>query len=548
MSPESLESDERYAAAPDELPDRRPFGVLLDSRRGERWIVQTVRAILALPGAELAAVVVLRRRRRRASAAAKLHSWLDAVDRRLRCREERHVARIDVVASLPSCKRIELAVATRDGAWLLDAHSVARLHGCRADYWLCCTALRPQRPLLNIATRGVLGIEIGDVPAASPWAGATEVATGSPVTVASVVDYAKPDAAPYRCTGATIASSSARNRAVALRRGVNGLVRVVAQAGASGRGAPQRKCAAPPRPAPRPTLGRVARLGREIVRRVTHNRLNALRWREQWQIAYEFADDGAALDLTKLRYLVPPADRYWADPFALCHGNHHFVFFEEARYDEERGRIMAIEVHEHDEPDAPLVVLERPYHVSYPFLFRHDGALYMLPETAANNRIEVYRCETMPSQWQLHTVLLDNVRAFDPTLWQENGRWWLFANVGAPGTDGNDELNLYSSADGPFGPWRPHRCNPVVADARHARSAGPLFRRAGALYRPSQDCTPVYGRSVVVNRVEALDDDDYRETSAGRLDPGWRADVRRVHTLGGSGRLRVIDCSVLRRK
>jgi hypothetical protein len=182
-------------------------------------------------------------------------------------------------------------------------------------------------------------------------------------------------------------------------------------------------------------------------------------------------------------------------------------------------------------------------------LFRHDGALFMLPETAANGRIEAYRCEKPPWRWQPHTVLLENVRAFDATLWQAADRWWLFANVGAPGTDGNDELHLYSSSSpSPFGPWAQHPRNPVVADARRARSAGLLFRRAGALYRPSQDCTPFYGRSVIINRVDVLDDKDYRETPVARIDPGWRADVRRVHTLGGSGRLRVMDCSVQRRR
>jgi hypothetical protein len=549
MSRRSHLLDERRIAAESSAePTRLRLGVLLDEQFGERWIAHAVGATLAIPGAELAAIVMLRRRRTRASAAAGLHYWLDAVDRRLRCREERLIARIDVLAALPPAKRTELLVAARDGTWSVDAQAAAALRGSGVDYWLCCTALRPKRPLLAIASRGVLGLEIGGVPAASPWAGATEVGTGNAATLASVVDYSKPDATLYRGVGATIASSSARNRAVALRRGVNSLVRILAQAAGAGRGLPRPEAVMPPRPAPRPTLGGVARLGRQIVRRVTRNRLHGLRWREQWQIAYQFGDEGTALDFEKLRYLVPPPDRYWADPFALRHANRYFIFFEEARYSDERGRIMAIEVREHAEHGVPQVVLERPYHVSYPFLFRHEGTLYMLPETSAKNRLEVYRCETPPSVWKLHKVLLENMRVFDATLCQEHDRWWLFANVGAPGTDGNDELHLYSSAHGPFGPWRPHRKNPIIADARRARSAGPLFRREGALYRPSQDCTPVYGRSVVVNRIEALDDDDYREKPIGRLDPGWRADVLRVHTLGGSGRLKIIDCSVERQK
>jgi len=522
------------------------LGVLLDASSGERWIAEAVHAALALPGAELAGVVVLHERGRKTSAAAAIHSLL-AVEQRLRCPNEPLLARIDVVAALPRTERLDVVIAARD-AWELHDAAIAQLQGYAVDYWLCFAAERPRLPMSKIARRGVLGVEIGHgVPATSLWAGAAEVGGGSVATLASVVDYAaEPAAALYRGIGTTVASSSARNRVAALRRGMNGLVRGLAQA-ADGV-ASVRTRASSETPASQPTLGGVARLGRQILGRVAANRLRALRWREQWQIAYQFTDQGAPLNLERLRHLVPPPDRYWADPFALRHENRHYVFFEEARYSDERGRIMVVEVRDHAEPGVPQVALERPYHVSYPFLFRYDGALYMLPETAANGRLELYRCETVPWQWRLHSVLLENVRAFDATLWQATDRWWLFANIGAPGTDGNDELHLYSSACGPFGPWRPHRRNPIVADARRARSAGPLFRRAGALYRPSQDCTPVYGHSVVVNRVDALDDDDYRETPVERLDPGWRADVLRVHTLGGSGRLRVIDCSVRRRR
>jgi len=523
------------------------LGVLLDARSGERWIAEAVRAALAIHGAGLAAVVVLSRREHVTSAAATVHSVVAAADRLLRCPREPLLARIDVVAALPPAARLDLVVAARDG-WELDDAASAQLRDCAVDYWLNFAAERPRLPMPAIARRGALGIEIGRaVPAASPWAGAAEVGAGSAVTLVSVVDYADSANALYRGIGATVASSSARNRVAALRRGMNGLVRSLQRA-AHGVAGGVRTPASSETPASQPTLAGVAQLGLQIVRRVTVNRLRKLGWREQWQIAYQFASKDARVDCTRLRYLVPPRDRYWADPFALRHGNRYFVLFEEARFGEERGRIMAVEVHERAEPGVPQVVLERSYHVSYPFLFHNEGVLYMLPETAASGRLEVYRCETVPWQWRLHAVLLDNVRAFDATLWQATDRWWLFANIAAPGTDGNDELHLYSSARGPFGPWQPHRCNPIVADARHARSAGPLFRRAGALYRPSQDCTPVYGRSVVVNRVDVLDDDDYREEPIGRLDPGWRKDVLRVHTLGGSGRLRVIDCSVRRRR
>jgi len=297
-----------------------------------------------------------------------------------------------------------------------------------------------------------------------------------------------------------------------------------------------------------PTVPALAKLSSRMVSHVAANQLHSLRWRDQWQIAYYFRDRDDALDcrFERLRYLVPPKDRFWADPFAVEQQGRCFIFFEELPYRSWKGRIMAVEVYENAEPGEPQPVLERPYHLSYPFIFAWDGSLYMLPETAENGTVEVYRCEEFPLRWRLHRVLLENISAFDATLWEENGQWWMFASVAEPGADSSDELHLYRSAATPFGPWIPHRGNPVISDVRCARPAGPLFRSGGKLYRPSQDCSLAYGHSVSINCVEVLDEGAYRETAVRRIAPGWRGDILRTHTFGGSRRLRVVDYLVNR--
>lgn len=39
---------------------------------------------------------------------------------------------------------------------------------------------------------------------------------------------------------------------------------------------------------------------------------------------------------------------------------------------------------------SPVVVLEEPYHLSFPWVFEEDGHIYMLPETGATNTIRLY--------------------------------------------------------------------------------------------------------------------------------------------------------------
>jgi hypothetical protein len=92
---------------------------------------------------------------------------------------------------------------------------------------------------------------------------------------------------------------------------------------------------------PRPTVARVLRLGWRLAANVAANRWLTLGWQRQWQIGYAFGD-GARPDLRSLRYLVPPRDRFWADPFAVAEGERMFIFFEEYPYRTGRGRIVAV--------------------------------------------------------------------------------------------------------------------------------------------------------------------------------------------------------------
>ena len=530
------------------------LGVVLDARIQERWILDALNQALSVPRTRLAAIAIASGSSRR-SLASGLHRWLDGVDRQLRCRNEKLFAPVDVAAEL---KVVPLEIgAVREGdGWRPDGTGIDALRRCNVDVWLCFAATPPLRPLPAVSRLGVWGIEIGqDVAATNLWAGAMEVSIGNPVTMLSVVDYAEAGNDPlYRSYGATLRNSVRRNRLNSLRKGVSLFKRLLDRLARSGDTRLRAPAADAPPPAcypalREPTLRALTRLSSRLVTRVAANQWRALRWRDQWQIAYYFKDEAEppGCRFERLRYIVPPRDRFWADPFAVEHQGRHFIFFEELHYRTQKGCIMAVEVFDHAEPGAAQLVLERPYHLSYPFVFAWDGELYMLPETAGNGTVELYRCEEFPLRWGLQRVLLENVSAFDATLWQQDGRWWMFVNLAEPGADSSDELHLYASRT-PLGPWTPHRANPVISDVRRARSAGPLFTWGGRLYRPSQDCSLAYGHSVLINRVDVLDHDDYRETTVHRLAPGWRRDILRVHTLGGSRRLRVVDYLVSRKR
>lgn len=268
----------------------------------------------------------------------------------------------------------------------------------------------------------------------------------------------------------------------------------------------------------------------------------------QWFLAYQTGKPGGPPpSFYRFKRMIPPRGRFWADPFPIKRGSRYYIFIEEYLFSRRKGRIAVIEMDERGSWQPPATVLERSYHLSYPFLFEWQGQLYMIPETSDNGTIERYRCTAFPDQWELDEVIMRDVIAVDATLAEIDGAWWMFANLAEPGASKNDELHLFYAAS-PLGPWRPHRANPVKSDARSARPAGRLFQHHGAWYRPSQDCTHTYGHSILLNEIVRIDPAHYEEREVSRILPRWEEDLLAAHTFNQVDGLAVIDALRLRRK
>jgi len=289
-----------------------------------------------------------------------------------------------------------------------------------------------------------------------------------------------------------------------------------------------------------------------LARRYAREKVHEFTELDQWTLAYQLAPDSACGNVPdmapfRFRRLVPPADRFWADPFPLHLGDRYFVLFEELEYRAPKGRICGIEIGKQGPIGDPVRVLERDYHLSYPYTFEWRGELFMIPETAANRTVELYRAVRAPYEWALDRVLLTDVSLVDATVTEIDGRWWMFAGSVARGGSRCDELNLYF-ADSPLGPWRPHRRNPVVSDVRRARPAGRLFQIDGQWYRPAQDCSRRYGYAVALQRIVRLDPERFEEVTVGALTPEWAPGVVATHTVNAVDGLTVIDAQVRRRR
>ena len=176
-------------------------------------------------------------------------------------------------------------------------------------------------------------------------------------------------------------------------------------------------------------------------------------------------------------------------------------------------------------------VLDRGTHLSYPFVFRDPDTAdwLMLPEMAAERRVTLFRAWSFPDDWQEDTVLLDDVAAYDPTIVERDGTFWLFYASGSRGSALDDELHL-AFATTLRGPYTPHPSNPVKSDVMGSRPAGRLFDWNGKLIRPAQDSSGEYGYAVVFHEVTALTPTSFAETPLARLVPDWAPKIRGTHS------------------
>ena len=249
----------------------------------------------------------------------------------------------------------------------------------------------------------------------------------------------------------------------------------------------------------------------------------------------------AAFDPTRIRWLDVPFEGFLADPFGLVRADGTMTILAEAfSWKERRGRIAAIDRRRDGSLAITPTSLSFDSHVSYPQIIEDEGEIYCIPETSAQRRVQIFPTPEFPTQWVPHNILLHGFDRADATVIRHEEHWWMFTGNHAD----QDEAKLFIFHSASLrGPWTEHALNPVKCDLRASRPAGTPFVGAdGALYRPAQDCSRVYGGALVINRVTRLTPDEFEEEVAAHLrpDPGGPCPDG-LHTLSGAGELTLVD-------
>ena len=519
------------------------IAVFADSPLQPSWVVEGFAKVAASDFAEVVAVV-------EDSATPRALPWLlrayGRVDSRLFGSQPDPSERIDLKSGVPHIR--SLTLPDRDARQAVIAASRAEFTRLRLDVAFALGDV-DDRVLEGVAKYGVWRYCFGEGRGSlETVAGFREVIAGAPVTASGlkVRRGAAEERLVYQSWSRTFPFSVARNRANLLRKTAEFAARALRELHRSGE-AWLEQCApvvcVPPGPGGgTPGTAEIIRGLSRLGGRIAHRGLQKLLCVDQWFLAYRFrrTDERGRNDVRRFTRLMPPKDRLWADPFPIERDGRHFVFFEELVFATGKAHIAMVELGRNGACSNPIQVLERDYHLSYPFLIDFDRQLWMIPETGENRTVELYRCIDFPNRWRLEKVLLRDAWFVDATIHRTDDRWWMFVNVGVEGGEAHDELHLYY-ADHLLGEWKPHHCNPVKSDVRCARPAGQLYRRDGILYRPAQICAPLYGSGILINRVLQLSPQAYLEQEVERILPLQPEGLLGIHTLNRAGELTVVD-------
>jgi hypothetical protein len=245
----------------------------------------------------------------------------------------------------------------------------------------------------------------------------------------------------------------------------------------------------------------------------------------------------------RYKKIKSPRNRDWADPFVLSRNGRYYVFFEEKRRISENGHISCLELgNDGVLINGPVPVLIEKHHLSYPFMLKHEGDVFMVPEAANSNELWMYKSVQFPNVWEKYVRLLNGISFFDPTLFFHEGIWYLFGTQRPyDGCSPHQYLHIYFSDSLLDGTWRPHPCNPVSRDVRHARPAGTIFKYDGMIIRPSQIGAPIYGYGICFREITKLTPTEYEEKPIGSLLPKWKNNVEATHTINFVEGITVVD-------
>ena len=195
-----------------------------------------------------------------------------------------------------------------------------------------------------------------------------------------------------------------------------------------------------------------------------------------------------------------------ADPFIVKYDDSYYMFFEALQRQTQKGVISYATSEDGVNWSYKKTIIEEPFHLSYPYIFKWEGDYFMTPESNEDYTVRLYKASSFPDKWEFVNTLLSGYDFVDPSIFRYNGKWWMFVS-----TSKSSFVNLYYSDTLESG-WKPHPQNPIRRNDKHnSRPGGRVIVYENNLYRLAQDTYPVYGSNLFAFEIQKITENEYIE-------------------------------------
>lgn len=253
----------------------------------------------------------------------------------------------------------------------------------------------------------------------------------------------------------------------------------------------------------------------------------------EWYVGYRDYTVTAEKDY---KLVMVPQGQWIADPFLYEFEGKHYLFAEQYFKEKHRAGIGVYEIID-GKPVNNRIIIENDYHMSYPCVFYYKGNHYMIPESSANNSIDLYMAEEFPYTWKHKVTLLKGEKYVDSTVFQSGEELFLLTYKKV---EGGWSLVLFSLD---MEKYILNLLSDKFYETNTGRPAGFIYKKDKFL-RPSQDCSIKYGEAIIINEIDELTTNSFQEHPVSRIthnDMRCPLKIQRVHTINRDSKYEVVD-------
>lgn len=252
----------------------------------------------------------------------------------------------------------------------------------------------------------------------------------------------------------------------------------------------------------------------------------------EWEVAYRERNCSGK----RYQLVEAPAGTCIADPFLYEANGEHYLFVEFFKKKENKACITYYRFID-DKPVYQGKIIDQPYHMSYPCVFSCQGEHYMIPETSANQSMDLYKAVHFPNQWEKVACLSSGTRYVDTTVLKQEDGFKLVTYRKDGGSWYLDAFALDMEAK-KLKPLSSKKYNTNIG-----RPAG-SFIVGDDLVRPAQNCARKYGESIILYQVDQFEDGHFEEHEKSRIEVSkLPMDVKadRIHTYNQDSKYECVD-------